>query len=87
MSPLSTEELIEARALSEQVLDGFNRHYARFRECARAAKVSFEKGDWANIQKLVADRVAYYDERVAETIHTWHPINKSALTTKPFGTK
>ncbi len=70
MSPLSTEELIEARALSEQVLDGFNRHYARFRECARAAKVSFEKGDWANIQKLVADRVAYYDERVAETIHT-----------------
>ena len=83
MSTLSTTELTEARALSEKVLDGFNRHYARFRECARAAKVSFEKGDWPHTQKLVADRIEYYDERVAETVHTLaanaqvHPNNKA----------
>ena len=34
MNTLSATELAEARALSEKVLDGFNRHYARFRECA-----------------------------------------------------
>ena len=83
MNTLSATELAEARALSEKVLDGFNRHYARFRECARAAKVSFEKGDWPHIQKLVADRIEYYDERVAETVHTLaanaqvHPNNKA----------
>ncbi len=83
MSTLSTTELSEARALSEKVLDGFNRHYARFRECARAAKISFEKGDWPHIQKLVADRIEYYDERVAETVQTLatnaqvHPNNKA----------
>lgn len=33
---------------------------------ARGQSLVFEKGEWANIQKLVADRVAYYDERVAE---------------------
>ena len=83
MSTLSTTEFSEARALSEKVLDGFNRHYARFRECARAAKISFEKGDWPHIQKLVADRIEYYDERVAETVQTLatnaqvHPNNKA----------
>ena len=59
MSTLSVTEQVDARALSEKVLDGFNRHYARFRECARAAKISFEKGDWPHIQKLVADRIEY----------------------------
>ena len=83
MSSLSVTEQVDARALSEKVLDGFNRHYARFRECARAAKISFEKGDWPHIQKLVADRIEYYDERVAETVHTLatnalvHPNNKA----------
>ena len=82
MTTLSTTELSDARALSEKVLDGFNRHYARFRECARDAKIAFEKGDWPRIQKLVADRIEYYDERVAETVHTLatnaqvHPNNK-----------
>lgn len=68
MPNLSIDELSQAQALSERILDGFNRHYARFRECARHAKISFENGEWANIQKLVADRVAYYDERVKETV-------------------
>ena len=43
-----------AQQLAAQILDGFNRHYTRFRECARAAKVAFEQADWAQIQKLAA---------------------------------
>lgn len=79
---LSPQELADAHTLAEQVLDGFNRHYAIFRECGRDAKTSFEQGDWVNIQKLVADRVAYYDARVAETVQTLaanaqvHPDNQ-----------
>lgn len=57
-----------AQLLAAQILNGFNRHYARFRECARAAKVAFEQGDWLQIQKLAAERIAFYDERVAETV-------------------
>lgn len=57
-----------AQALAEQILDGFNRHYARFRECARAAKVAFEQADWPQIQRLAAERIAFYDERVRETV-------------------
>ncbi|MGL4767488.1 MAG: bifunctional isocitrate dehydrogenase kinase/phosphatase [Formosimonas sp.] len=54
--------------LATQILNGFNRHYARFRECARAAKVAFEEADWPLIQRLSADRIAFYDERVRETV-------------------
>jgi isocitrate dehydrogenase kinase/phosphatase len=58
-----------AQQLAAQILDGFNRHYTRFRECARAAKVAFEQADWAQIQRLAAERIAFYDERVAETVN------------------
>lgn len=54
--------------LANQILDGFNRHYTRFRECARAAKIAFEHADWLQIQKLSAERIAFYDERVDETV-------------------
>lgn len=57
-----------AQILAAQILNGFNRHYTRFRECARAAKVAFEQADWAQIQKLSAERIAFYDERVDETV-------------------
>lgn len=59
-----------AELLAAQILDGFNRHYTRFRECARAAKIAFEKADWLQIQKLSAERIAFYDERVAETVQS-----------------
>ncbi len=58
-----------AQQLAAQVLDGFNRHYTRFRECARAAKIAFEQADWAQIQRLAAERIAFYDERVVETVN------------------
>lgn len=54
--------------LAALILDGFNSHYIRFRECARAAKIAFEQADWPQIQKLSAERIAFYDERVRETV-------------------
>ena len=59
-----------AQSLASQILNGFNRHYTRFRECARAAKIAFEDADWPQIQRLSAERIAFYDERVRETAHS-----------------
>ena len=50
------------------LLEGFNRHYALFRECARAAKRFFESGNWLAIGHVARDRIDFYDRRVAETV-------------------
>ena len=50
------------------LLEGFNRHYALFRECARAAKRFFEAGNWLAIGHVARDRIDFYDRRVAETV-------------------
>ncbi len=57
----------EARGIARLVLEGFDHHYAVFRECARAAKRHFEAGNWLAIQHVAADRVDFYDRRVQET--------------------
>src|SRR6478736_425288 len=56
-----------ARAIAQLVLEGFDRHYAVFRECARAAKRHFEAGNWLAIQHVAGDRIDFYDRRVLET--------------------
>ena len=38
-----------ARRVALALLEGFNRHYALFRECARAAKRHFETANWLAI--------------------------------------
>ncbi|MDQ2916711.1 MAG: bifunctional isocitrate dehydrogenase kinase/phosphatase [Pseudomonadota bacterium] len=50
------------------LLEGFDRHYALFRECARAAKRYFEAGNWLAIGHVTGDRIDFYDRRVAETV-------------------
>jgi isocitrate dehydrogenase kinase/phosphatase len=50
------------------LLEGFNRHYALFRECARAAKRHFERGNWLAIGHVARERIDFYDRRVAETV-------------------
>ena len=56
----------EARAIARMLLEGFNKHYALFRECARAAKRYFEAGNWLAIQHVGRDRIDFYDRRVHE---------------------
>jgi isocitrate dehydrogenase kinase/phosphatase len=50
------------------VLEGFDRHYALFRDCARAAKRHFEAGQWLAIGHVARERIDFYDRRVAETV-------------------
>ncbi len=57
-----------AIAISEALLDGFDRHYRLFRECSVAAKARFESADWLGQQRAVRERIAFYDQRVRETV-------------------
>ena len=57
----------QARAIAQALLDGFDKHYALFRECARAARRHFESGNWLAIQHVARDRIDFYDRRVQET--------------------
>jgi isocitrate dehydrogenase kinase/phosphatase len=50
------------------LVEGFDRHYQLFRECARAAKHYFETGNWLAIGHVARDRVDFYDRRVTETV-------------------
>jgi isocitrate dehydrogenase kinase/phosphatase len=56
-----------ARSIARMLREGFDHHYAVFRECARAAKRHFEAGNWLAIQHVARDRIDFYDRRVQET--------------------
>ncbi|HQU49846.1 MAG TPA: bifunctional isocitrate dehydrogenase kinase/phosphatase [Casimicrobiaceae bacterium] len=56
-----------ARSIAQALLAGFDKHYALFRECARAAKRHFEAGHFLAIGHVARDRIDFYDRRVAET--------------------
>src|ERR1700686_2562273 len=55
-------------AIPQAPLDGFNRHYALFRDCARLAKRHFEAGNWLAIGHVARDRIDFYDRRCGETV-------------------
>ena len=60
--------LTDARAfaIARALLDGFDRHYRLFRQASAEAKGRFEAADWHGQQEAQAQRIAYYDTRVAE---------------------
>jgi isocitrate dehydrogenase kinase/phosphatase len=60
--------LTDARAfaIARAMLDGFDRHYRLFRQASAEAKGRFEAADWHGQQEAQAQRIAYYDTRVAE---------------------
>ena len=60
--------LTDSRAFSvaRAMLDGFNRHYQLFREASASAKARFEAADWHGQQRAQAQRIEFYDQRVAE---------------------
>ncbi len=57
-----------ARAIALALIEGFDRHYALFRDCARAAKHHFETANWRAIRHVARDRIDFYDKRVLETV-------------------
>ena len=56
------------QAIAQATLDGFDRHYLLFRDCARLAQRHFEDGNWRAIRHVSRDRIDFYDQRVAETV-------------------
>lgn len=54
--------------IAQGMLDGFNRHYRLFRETSRYAKSLFENGQWAELQRISRERIAFYSRRVDETV-------------------
>lgn len=56
--------------VARTMLDGFDRHYRLFRDVSVDAKARFEAGDWLGLQTLQRDRIAFYDQRVQETVET-----------------
>ena len=56
-----------AQSIAGALLAGFDKHYALFRECARAAHRHFEAGHFLAIGHVARDRIDFYDRRVAET--------------------
>jgi len=55
-----------AFAIARAMLDGFDRHYRLFRQASAEAKRRFEAADWHGQQNAQAQRIAYYETRVAE---------------------
>jgi isocitrate dehydrogenase kinase/phosphatase len=57
-----------AERIAAELLDGFNRHYTLFRATSAQAKHAFDEGDWAGVQRLVKQRIRFYDDRVLEYV-------------------
>lgn len=58
----------KARDMARAMVAGFDRHYRLFRSCSSRARELFDAGDWQGIQSSVRERIAFYDERVNETV-------------------
>src|SRR6202162_5324035 len=66
--PVEVPAPAEPAAIARATLDGFNRHYALFRDCAHIAKRHFEAGNWLAIAHTSQDRIDFYDRRVIEAV-------------------
>ncbi|MDR5803309.1 bifunctional isocitrate dehydrogenase kinase/phosphatase [Caballeronia sp. LZ001] len=54
--------------VAQTILEGFDRHYRVFREAAVEAKHLFEEVNWQALAQRARDRIASYDDRVAECV-------------------
>ena len=55
-------------AVAQAILDGFDRHYALFREYSREGRSCFETADWKRAVETSRERILGYERRVAETV-------------------
>lgn len=64
---MTTPRPVEAQ-VARALLDGFETHYALMRQTGHAAKGLFEAREWASLMRLQAERIGWYDTRVAESV-------------------
>ena len=67
-----------AQRMAEALIEGFDRHYRLFRTTSARAKDAFDAGDWAAVQRLVKQRIRFYDERVLEYVERLRATAASA---------
>jgi isocitrate dehydrogenase kinase/phosphatase len=70
-----------ADSLAAAILAGFDRHYALFRYNAQQVKSRYEASDWHGIRRLARERIAFYDQRVAEAITNIEGAHSSLVLT------
>ncbi|MEE4219070.1 MAG: bifunctional isocitrate dehydrogenase kinase/phosphatase [Xanthomonadales bacterium] len=56
--------------IAQTILDGFDRHYARFREYSRAGHLCFERADWQKASDANLERIQGYERYVQETVRS-----------------
>ena len=67
-----------AERIADTLLEGFDRHYRRFRTTSAGAKAAFEAADWSAVQRLVKERIRFYDERVREYVRRLEDVASAA---------
>jgi isocitrate dehydrogenase kinase/phosphatase len=67
-----TTQEAAAHRIAKTMIEGFDKHYRLFRESSASAKERFEQADWHGVQLAVRKRIAFYDDRVLETIDRLH---------------
>src|SRR5262249_46626971 len=61
-------DVASAQAVAQAVLEGFDKHYRLFRAATSSAKQTFEEAAWTEAQRVVGDRIEFYDQRVTECV-------------------
>jgi isocitrate dehydrogenase kinase/phosphatase len=56
--------------IAQTILEGFDRHFALFREYSRAGRDCFEAADWQKATDANLERIQGYEQRVSETVQT-----------------
>jgi isocitrate dehydrogenase kinase/phosphatase len=82
MSQPSFPKLLSSRIafdIARTILDGFDRHYALFRQASQAARGHFERAEWTTAQASARARIDFYDRRVQECVqvleHAYPPAD------------
>ena len=57
-----------AHQIALALIQGFNKHYALFRQTCQEAKIRFENADWLGVHRAVKERIRFYDDRVDECV-------------------
>ena len=76
-----------AERIAEALLEGFDRHYRLFRDTSAKAKDAFDAGDWVAVQRLVKERIRFYDERVLEYVERLARSSRPTRSTTACGSR
>jgi isocitrate dehydrogenase kinase/phosphatase len=66
--PLQERRSSLPQDIARCILAGFDKHYRLFRAAAVKAKELYERGAWAEMRALAAERIQMYDKRVQEGV-------------------